>query len=66
MGYEFLADGIHILVAEGSLAVDATTVFDAHDFSVYSDECCHFSPAGNDILQQFVASTIVEHFAKSE
>ena len=38
---------------------DATRVFDREPADVYMDDCCHYTQAGNYILADFIASSIL-------
>lgn len=40
--------------------VDATTAFDAERQPVYADDCCHYTPLGNERLADFIAARILE------
>jgi hypothetical protein len=55
------------MVAEGSTLAqrnvqffDATRVFDSEPAHVYVDDCCHYTQAGNYILADFIAASILK------
>ncbi len=46
------------LVAAGVAFTDLSGVFHDHPEPLYVDDCCHFGPAGNLILAEFVAAGV--------
>jgi hypothetical protein len=40
--------------------LDATAIFDDEPSAVYSDDCCHYTQRGNDLLADFIAARVVE------
>jgi hypothetical protein len=59
--------GYAAMVAEGSTLAqrnvqffDATRVFDSEPAHVYVDDCCHYTQAGNYILADFIAASILK------
>jgi hypothetical protein len=58
--------GYGAMVAEGARLsernvrfFDATRVFDREPAHVYMDDCCHYTQAGNYILADFIATSIL-------
>ena len=39
---------------------DATGIFDAEPSAVYSDDCCHYTQRGNELLADFIARHVLE------
>jgi hypothetical protein len=39
---------------------DATAIFDAEPVPVYSDDCCHYTQRGNELLADFIAMRVLE------
>ena len=39
---------------------DATGIFDNEPSPVYSDDCCHYTQRGNDLLADFIAARVLE------
>ena len=39
---------------------DATRVFDSEPAHVYMDDCCHYTQAGNYMLADFIAASILK------
>ena len=46
------------LASDGVDFVDATTVFNGVSDPVYSDDCCHLTRRGNEVLADFLAERI--------
>ena len=42
---------------------DATAIFDDEPSAVYSDDCCHYTQRGNDLLADFIAARMLESVA---
>ena len=60
-GYPLLVDaGSKTLRSRNVSFFDATGVFDRESSAVYMDDCCHYTKAGNEILADFVAASILE------
>jgi hypothetical protein len=61
-----VAGGYAALIAEGAVLsassvrfFDATHVFDREPAHVYMDDCCHYTQAGNYLLADFIAASIL-------
>jgi hypothetical protein len=61
-----VAGGYTALIAEGAVLsasnvrfFDATHVFDREPVHVYMDDCCHYTQAGNYLLADFIAASIL-------
>lgn len=58
-GYPKLLAKVSSLQARGVKVFNAVNVFDETRDLVYSDVCCHYSDAGNDILSRYIGQSIV-------
>jgi hypothetical protein len=61
-----VAGGYAALIAEGAVLsasnvrfFDATHVFDREPAHMYMDDCCHYTQAGNYLLADFIAASIL-------
>jgi hypothetical protein len=61
-----VAGGYTALIAEGAVLsasnvrfFDATHVFDREPAHVYMDDCCHYTQAGNYLLADYIAASIL-------
>ena len=56
--YAYFADAGAALRSEGIAFYDLRRLYDGVSSTVYRDECCHFSKAGNDLLAEHMAELI--------
>ena len=56
--YAYFADAGAALRSEGIAFYDLRRLYDGVSSTVYRDECCHFSKAGNDLLAEHIAELI--------
>ena len=54
-GYRELLARVPALRAQGVAVLDETKLFDGESHKIYTDDCCHFSPAGNAMLLDVAA-----------
>jgi hypothetical protein len=60
-GYpRLVATGESELKARHVRFFDATRVLDGEPESMYMDNCCHYTRAGNNVLARFVAASILD------
>jgi uncharacterized heparinase superfamily protein len=58
-GYKALVSRMASLRAAGVEVLDATLLFkDLPDRSIYVDDCCHYTPDGNERLMASIADAI--------
>ena len=63
-GYPVLLSKTPLLRAANENFFDATRIFDQTPEAVYSDNCCHYNQAGNQLFAEYIAKSIVEVLAK--
>jgi hypothetical protein len=59
-GYPTLIDEFEILRQNGVNFYSAVDIFDEEAGTVYIDDCCHYNKFGNQILADFIATSILE------
>ncbi len=59
-GYPLLVGKLKELQRRGLNTLDATAVFDREAAPVYSDDCCHLTPRGEQILSERLAQWMAE------
>jgi len=59
-GYPYLIERIGMVEAAGVFFFNAVPIFDRETEIVYIDNCCHYNQRGNEILADFIATTILE------
>jgi hypothetical protein len=60
-GYPVLQTAARSALAESGVSFfDATRVLDREPAPVYLDECCHYTVAGNRVLADFIAASILD------
>lgn len=59
-GYRALLSRVPALRQAGVVVRDATGLFDASGSEIYSDDCCHFVPEGNQMLVGVIAQWLVK------
>jgi hypothetical protein len=57
--YPQLLDRGEALQRDGVQFLDATSLFDNVQGTVYSDNCCHYNQRGNELLAEFIAARFV-------
>ena len=59
--YPALKSKVEKLKRSGVNIYDATMIFEGEPRTLYTDTCCHFNSLGNEILSNFIYSSIVNH-----
>jgi hypothetical protein len=59
-GYPILLSKTPLLRAANENFFDATRIFDQTPEAVYSDNCCHYNQAGNQLFAEYIAKSIVD------
>lgn len=59
-GYPALIAKSELLEQNGVSFYNAAHIFDAESRTLYIDDCCHFNRLGNELLADFIASSILE------
>lgn len=59
-GYPELLKNAGLIEQQGVAFYNAITIFDNVTETIYSDDCCHFNQAGNDLFASLVAEAVLE------
>jgi hypothetical protein len=59
-GYPALIEKSKVFKENGVNFYSAIHIFDDEPRTIYIDECCHYSQLGNDLLADFIATSILE------
>lgn len=65
-GYPHLAKKVPDLKARGVNIFAPTEIFDNVEENMYSDSCCHYTPAGYKILANFIVDRMFEDIARAK
>ncbi|MGF1492428.1 MAG: hypothetical protein ACFBSC_08235 [Microcoleaceae cyanobacterium] len=60
IGYPFLLDEVKNLQQNQINILNAVNIFDQESEPVYTDNCCHYNPKGEEILSNFIAQEAVK------